>query len=185
MIVRIPGSPTCLAVGVAVSALLLAPAAHADAASWMFVGGGGASVPTSTDVRETLGTLQLDAGFGSDPSNAWVVGGVVRTLTFFDAGTDLSLLLRTTSGGFSRGDWGFGLDVGAYQRWWGPNRTGVQASFNFGLPWGLQLGLTGGIDEANQTVALTFGFDWARATAHRESGQAWWPNYVLPLPDRE
>jgi hypothetical protein len=187
MTFRIPGFRASAAVCAASSALLFAPAANADAASWMFVGAGGASVPNAAgvDSRQTLGSMQLDAGFGTSPSNDWVVGGVVRTLTFFSAGTDLSLLLRTTTGGFSRGDWGLALDVGAYQRWWGPDATGLQTSLDFGLPWGLQLGLTGGFDKDNQMVALTFGFDWARATAHRQSGQAWWPNYVLPLPGRE
>ena len=119
--------------------------ASADVASWMLVGGGGASVPEpSLESTRIAGTLQLDAGFGSDPNRDWVVGGVARTLTFFGAGTDLSLLLRTSSGGFARGDWGLALDLGPYQRWWGPDRTGLQVSLNGGGPWGLTLGATGG-----------------------------------------
>jgi hypothetical protein len=152
----------------------------------MLVGGGLANVPEPrANAMQTLGTLQLDAGFGSDPNKDWVVGGMLRTLTFFDAGTDLSLLLRTSTGGFARGDWGLALDVGPYQRWWGPDQTGLQVSLNGGGPWGLTLGATGGFDRENQSVVFTLGFDWARATAHRQSGQTWWTNYVLPLPERE
>jgi hypothetical protein len=178
--------PLCAASALGIAQLLVASPAKADVSSWMFVGGGAGSVPGGhAGSQQTLGTLQLDAGFGSDPKRDWVFGGVGRTLTFFNAGTDLSLLLRTTTGGFSRGDWGLALDVGAYRRWWGPDQTGLQASLNLGGPWGLQFGVTGGVDRENQTVAFTLGFDWARGTAHRQSGQSWWPNYVLPLPDRD
>jgi hypothetical protein len=91
--------------------LFVSKNAHADVSSWMLVAGGAGNVPTVAE-RRTLGTLQLDSGFGSSPQGDWVVGGLVRSLTFFDAGTDLGLLLRTSTGGFSRGQWGLALDVG-------------------------------------------------------------------------
>ena len=64
-------------------------------------------------------------GVGSDPTPAWVLGGVFRSMSRFNEGTDISLSLRLTTGGFSRGDWGFGLNLGPGLRLWGNNGYGT------------------------------------------------------------
>ncbi len=166
-------------VSFALLALSVSPA-RADVASWMYAGAGLSRVERDGSATERS-ALQLDAGFGSSPYGALVFGGVLRTLTHFRGGTDLAILQRTTSGGFSRGDWGLALDIGGYQRWWGRDSSGGMASLWLGAPWGLQVGVTGGMGTGDvQTLAFTVGLDWARATAHREPGQSWWRNYILP-----
>lgn len=168
-----------LSCGVAV--LGAAAEARADVASWMFVGAGASEVQQAGGFEDRYGVMQLDAGFGSSPMHALVFGGLLRTLTHFEGGTDLALLQRTTTGGFSRGNWGLALDLGAYQRYWGPDSTGFMGTLSLGAPWGVQLAATGAFGSAEgQMISLTLGIDWARLTAHRESG-SWWPNYVLPL----
>jgi hypothetical protein len=145
---------------------------------------GGASRVQNDDLPELDATrrlLQLETGLGSNPRNSWVFGGLVRTWTHFGAGTDLVLAQRTASGGFARGNWGVALDVGGYQRWWGPDSTGVTGTLSLGAPWGLTLAAAAAVGSGAQTtLGLTLGIDWARATAHRESGLNWWPNVVLP-----
>lgn len=166
--------------------LLHANETRADVSSWMTVAGGVASLSRPAESNAVPGALQLDTGLGSSPNSSFVVGGLFRSLTYFDHGTDLAVLLRMSSGGFARGDWGLALDLGPYRRWWGPNTAGGLATLTLGGPWGTQLGISGGYGSGpERTVAVTFGIDWARATAHRESGGSWWTNYVLPLPTRE
>jgi hypothetical protein len=135
------------------------------------VGGGGTQLQMDGVERQTQGAVQIDAGFGSNPNRALVVGGLLRALAHFGAGPDWAVLLRSTSGGFSRGDWGVALDLGGYQRWWGPESTGFTGTLWGGGPWGLQLGATASLgSEQARTFGLTLGIDWARATAHRQSG---------------
>ncbi len=180
-----PHSPSLIAAAAAAMASLAASAARADVASWVYVGGGATQLQMTGQAKRTQAALQIDAGFGSNPNDSVVFGGVLRTFTQFDAGTDWVIAQRTTSGGFSRGDWGLALDLGGYQRWWGAGSTGFMGTLWAGGPWGLQLGATAAIGtEKARTFGLTLGIDWARATAHRHSGQSWWRNYVLPL-DRD
>ncbi len=160
---------------------LIARPCSADIASWMYVGAGMSQVDRPNVSAERRSLMQLDAGFGSSPYATLVFGGILRTLTHFDGGTDLAIAQRTTTGGFSRGDWGLALDLGGYQRWWGRDSRGGMASAWLGAPWGLQLGITGEMGTGeSRTIALTLGLDWARATAHRHPGQEWWRNYILP-----
>lgn len=155
--------------------------ARADAASWMFVGGGASQIERNGD-SSLPALMQLDLGMGTTPRNFLSFGALIRNSTFFGEGTDLALLQRTATRGFNYGDYGLALDLGAYQRWWGPNETGFAASLNAGAPFGLTLGLNGAFAaDSSMTLGLVVGIDWARFTAHRRSGQSWWPSYPLPL----
>ena len=161
--------------------------AHADVSSWIYVGGG-ASHLSSPDLADSeQGVLQLDTGFGTSPQHPLVVGFAAKTMTHFGHGTDLGLALRTTTRGYSLGDWGAALDVGGLQRFWGPESTGLlSASVSLGLPWGFTLAATGASDWADtNSLVLTLGLDWARLTVHRTVGDRWWRNYRLPVADRD
>lgn len=118
---------------------------------------------------------------GTDPYSGLVFGGIGKTLTHFGAGTDLVLSSRTATSGFALGGWGAALDLGAYERAWGPRSRGFHGALVGGLPWGVNLGVSAAIGtNAAQSYYLTLGFDWARLTAHRRD-VSWWPSYPLPL----
>lgn len=162
--------------------------AHADVSSWAYVGGGAGNLSFGSPGQDTVtpAALQVDAGFGIAPTNPLVVGFAAKTLTFFEHGTDLGLALRLTTPGYSLGDWGLALDLGATQRFWGQTTTLASTSLSFGLPWGLNLAATAGSDFGdNRSVVLTVGIDWARLTVHRTAGSDWWRNYRLPVADRD
>lgn len=162
--------------------------ALADVSSWAYVGGGAADLRLENSTNGSVNpvTLQLDAGFGTAPTTPLVVGFAAKTLTFFEHGTDVGLALRLTTLGYSVGDWGLALDLGATQRFWGQTATLASTSLTFGLPWGLNLAATAGSDFGdNQSLVLTLGFDWARLTVHRTAGDGWWRNYRLPVADRD
>ena len=74
-----------------------------------------------------------------DPSSS---GGVVRETTRFGLGTDIGIMARATTGGFSRGDWGWpstwarrcaGGGYGEYGRY------PLQGVLTAGAPWGIQI----------------------------------------------
>src|SRR5690606_21406994 len=102
--------------------------AQADVSSWMYVGGGASqlSAPDAGDSQQAV--LQLDTGFGTAPTNPLVLGFAAKTLTHFGQGTDLGLALRTTTRGYSLGDWGAALDLGGLQRFWGPESASLLAA---------------------------------------------------------
>ena len=163
--------------------------ARADVTTWLAFGTG-IAVDHSTANGSTNWNPGLSAsmGVGSDPTHAWVLGGVFRSLSRFNEGTDLSLSLRLTTGGFSRGDWGLGVDVGPALRLWGNNTFGtypLQGALLFGAPWGLQA--TVGSDIVNLEghpssigAYALIEFDLLRFTVMRQgSTDAYWKN---PLP---
>ena len=158
--------------------------ALADSASWAYAGGGGSNFQGPRRTVDTAGLLQLEAGMGTSPNHLLVLGGVFKTLTHFGGGTDLVLCQRTTTSGFSMGDWGAALDLGGYLRAWGDDSAGLSAALVGSAPWGVNLNLIGtyGNHDAKM-VALTIGVDWARLTAHRVSSSTAAPNYRLPLDD--
>ncbi len=164
-------------------------AAMADVSSWVYVGGGAADLQLSSAKAGSAVnpfTLQLDAGFGTAPTNPLVVGFAAKTLTFVDYGTDIGLALRLTTPGYSLGTWGVALDLGGTQRFWGQTTSLATTSLTFGLPWGVNLAATAGSDFGdNQSLVLTLGIDWARLTVHRTAGDGWWRNYRLPVADRD
>lgn len=140
----------------AVAALvLLAPAARADLTSWLSVGGGYSvayrSGGTDTDTKLSLaprydwaGAFSGTFGVGTTPIAPFVIGGVFRSTTRFGLGTDVGVMARLTTGGFSRGDWGLAVDLGASMRWWGNGDYGrypLQGVLLAGAPWGLQVAI--------------------------------------------
>lgn len=153
--------------------------AHADVSSWLFAGGGIASLE-QRQARAEHGALRLQLGMGSSPDAPIVIGGVAHTLSFFGQGTDLALSARAATGGFVRGDWGFALDAGGYQRWWGLGSSGVLGSLSLGAPFGLQavLDFEMGTNET-RTYAAFVGIDLLRLTVYRTVGTSIVPN---PLP---
>lgn len=175
--------------GCGVAVVCASSVALADVSSWVYVGGGAADLKLSsltTNSSVNPFALQLDAGFGTAPTGPLVVGFAVKSWTFLEHGTDLGLALRLTTPGYSLGDFGLALDLGATQRFWEETATLASTSLTFGLPWGVNLAATAGSDFGdNQSLVLTLGFDWARLTVHRAAGDSWWRNYRLPVADRD
>ncbi len=172
---------TLLRLLVLVSALaggLLWPGvAQADVSSWLYLGGGAGMVEVPDKTSEWVPSLQLDTGIGTPPSGLVMVGGGFRLHTFFGDGSDLGLVARTASRGFVNGGFGAAVDLGGYQRWWGPGSTGLMASLNLGAPWGIVLSGTGGRgSNEGQHFAVTLGIDLARLTVYRRTGDSWWRN---------
>lgn len=161
-------------------ALAFAAPARADVSSWLFVGSGPSRVRLSDHSAIQPLALQFDAGIGSPPSGAVAVGGLLRLQPYIGHGSDLALLLRTSTRGFNNGTWGGALDLGGYERWWGPGSAGATASLELGGPWGLTLSIDGTLgSNAGQSVSAVLGVDLARLTVYRGSGVNWWPN---PFP---
>ena len=149
--------------------------AGAQASSWLYVGGGAARIEAADD--ESRSVLQLDTGLGTSASHPLVVGGLFRLQSYFGAGADLAFLSRLVTRGFSKGDFGGGIDVGVYQRWWGSDSTGGIGNLVLGAPWGLTLiaGATIGSGDQRSYFA-SVGIDLARLTVHRHSGLGWFAN---------
>jgi hypothetical protein len=163
-----------LAALLALSALVVPRAARADVASWMYAGVGPGFLENSGERRPW--SLQIDSGFGSHPSTV-VVGGLFRLHTYFEQGSDLALLVRGASRGFVQGEWGFALDAGGYQRFWGEGSSGGLASLALGGLWGVTLSGSAGMGtNDHRFMSLTLGIDFARLTVHRLSGTNWFPN---------
>lgn len=151
----------------------MSSAAHADVSSWLYTGLGPGFLDRG-DERPLV--LELETGLGTPPA-AFVVGGVFRTQTFFQHGTDLALLLRGATRGYVQGGWGLALDVGAYQRFWGVESTGGTAALGLGAPWGVTLRVSGGVGSNDERfAALTLGFDFTRLTVYRTHGTNWFLN---------
>jgi hypothetical protein len=152
--------------------------------SWFFVGSGPSFLDQGAEDLEGQPALQIDAGMGSSPEHRFVAGGVGRVLPHFGKGVDLALLVRLAPQPYVLGKWGFAVDVGGYQRFWGQGSSGGMATLSVGAPYGLTLGLTGayGTNDA-QTYIATLGIDFARLTVHRHSGLDWWRN-PYPSPRR-
>jgi hypothetical protein len=153
--------------------------ARADASSWFSVAGGVGAFSEGGQ-RQLPGALQLELGLGSSPASAVVVGGVVKSLSYFGNGTDLAFTLRFASGGFARGGFGFAVDAGAYQRWWGEDSSGFLGALVLGAPLGLQL--TGTTEQGTsdvQAYAVTLGIDFLRLTVYRNAPGGYWPNPIM------
>jgi hypothetical protein len=163
--------------GASVLAALLAwaPGARAQATTWLYLGGGAGVLDRGE--RETLSVLQLDTGLGTSANHALVAGGLFRAQGYLGSGIDLSVLARLVSRGFARGDFGAGIDVGAYQRWWGQDSTGFTGNLVLGGPWGITLIAGAMIGTNDQRLYFgSLGFDLARLTVHRHSGLDWFAN---------
>jgi len=158
---------------------------HAQATSWLYVGGGSARVEHSKS--ETLPLVQVDAGLGTS-SDAWLVwGGLFRVQGLVGGGVDVGLASRFVSSGFARGGLGGGVDLGVTQRWWGRASTGMSGSVVLGAPWGLTLSVGGTLSQhGEKALFASLGLDLARLTVHRHVGLEWMPNPMRsPAPEPE
>ena len=159
--------------------MTISSSARADASSWFSVAGGLGTF-TEGGQRQYPGALQLELGLGSSPASPVVVGGVAKTLSYFGSGTDVAFTLRFASGGFARGGFGFAIDAGGYQRWWGDDSSGFLGALVLGLPYGFQL--TGMTEQGTNDVrayAAVVGIDFLRLTVYRNAAGGYWPNPML------
>lgn len=121
--------------------------ARADVSSWLSTGTGyGIKHSDLTGKDDGAVAMSFALGVGSDPTASVVVGGVLRSTTYFQLGTDVGIAARAASGGFARGQWGLALDVGPMWRIWGAGNYGrfpLGGMLILGAPWGLQLGVGG------------------------------------------
>jgi hypothetical protein len=156
--------------------------ARADVSSWFYAGGGMSSMSQDQGPVDRRGTMQLEMGMGSPPHASVIVGGLLKTMTFFGQGTDLAFVTRGASGGFVRGGFGLALDAGGYQRWWGPeSSTGFMGSIILGAPFGLQLAaMTEQGPSRTHVYGATLGVDFLRLTVYRTALASLWPNPFPP-----
>lgn len=175
-----------LALSLAASALFVTTAARADVSSWFALGGGGAVERDRPSAHDSFApAMTYSIGVGSTPLAPVVLGGLLRGRTMFGLGTDLGIAVRTTTGGFARGDWGLALDAGALWRSWGGGSYGdwpLQGVLTGGSPWGFELAVgteLGSLDRgtAAQGFFVAIELDLLRLTVMRQgSGERWWPN---------
>jgi len=161
--------------------------AHAEPTTWLSLGGGYAFEHNGVqnfDARATVFTAAL--GAGTSANHPFVFGGIFRETTYLTLGTDISLSARITTGGFARGDWGVGIDLGVAGRWWQNQDYGhfpVRAALVLGAPFGFQLDVgsefsdvTGDHPTARGGFAL-LEFDFLRLTVNRSGNTtSGWPN---------
>jgi hypothetical protein len=102
---------------------------------------------------------------------------IVDSQPIFGEGTDLALLFRGATRGFVQGGFGFAIDAGGYERFWGQKSAGGLGSLVLGAPWGVTLSASAGMGTHDTRFAtLTLGLDFARLTVYRTSGTNWFPN---------
>lgn len=160
----------------AAALVLVAAPAHADVSSWASVAAGPTWLNDGVQKR-SVASLEMEAGVGIPPTLPVVVGGLFHLETHFGQGSDLGLLARVATRDFVLGNWGAALDLGPYTRFWGRGSTGGLAKVVIGAPWGLQLGLGGGVGSNDaRFFGVTLGIDFARLTVFRTSGENWFPN---------
>lgn len=163
----------------AASALLctvLARPAEAQISSWVSAEAGPSFIDEGEGM-ESQASLLLKGGVGTSPERSFVLGGLFHSQTHFGRGTDLGLLLRVATQGYVLGRFGLALDAGGYERFWGRGSEGGLGALVLGAPWGITLSLGGGIGTNDaRHASLVLGFDFARLTAFRLSGESWFPN---------
>lgn len=166
------------------AAVFSAKTARADVSSWFFAGGGAATFDQKSSGSDTAGLMQLEAGMGTSPAHPFVVGGLLKTMTFFGHGTDLALVARVATRKFVLGDWGLALDAGGFERWWGPlGSSGGIGALVLGGPVGIQATAFGEIGSGDmRAFGFTLGIDLMRMTVHRTTGLGHWTN---PYPTGE
>jgi hypothetical protein len=155
-----------------------AGAARADVSSWAFLGGGAAGLERAGTTDWPAGLMQLEIGMGTPASHPFVVGGLLKTMTFFGHGTDLAIAAWLAPRGFVVGDWGLALDAGGFERWWGPvHSEGGIGALVLGAPLGLQATAFGELGSSDEhTYGFTIGVDLMRMTVHRTTGLEHWQN---------
>lgn len=170
----------CFFLACACGVLSTARSARADASSWVFLGGGAARLQQRTLPATTVGTMRLELGLGTSPSNPVVLGGLFSLEPNFGHGSDLALLFRGATRAYVNGDFGLALDLGPYQRFWGEKSVGGAGTLWLGAPWGVALGVNASIGSHDaRGFSAILGVDFARLTVYRNSGTNWFPN---PFP---
>jgi hypothetical protein len=150
--------------------------AEAQISSWVSAEAGPSFIDEGEGM-ESQASLVLKGGVGTSPARSFVLGGLFHSQTHFGRGTDLGLLLRVATQGYALGRFGLALDVGGYERFWGVGSEGGLGALVIGAPWGLTLSLGGGIGTNDaRHASIVLGFDFARLTAFRLSGESWFPN---------
>jgi hypothetical protein len=161
--------------------------ARADTSSFLSVGGGyGLQHSDSRDYYDRATAMSFGLGVGSSPLAPVVVGGMLRSTTYFTLGTDLGVAARIATGGFARGQWGLALDIGPNWRVWKGagdyGRFPLSGLVLVGAPWGVQLGIGAdvynleGTPAARGAVAL-LEIDLLRLTVLRQGAtDRWWEN---------
>lgn len=176
-----------LGAGVLATCMMHAGRASADVSSWLTAGGGyGLKHNDATGKDKSAGSATFSIGVGSDPLKSFVVGGVLRSTTYINLGTDLGIAARVATGGFARGHWGLALDAGPMWRTFGGGDYGrfpISALLILGGPWGLQLGVGGellriaGDDASARGIVALFEIDLLRLTVMRQgSTDRFWEN---------
>lgn len=171
----------------AVMCMMHAAIASADVSSWLSVGGGmGVKHNDATNKDLSRGAASFAVGVGSDPTSSVVVGGLLRSTTYFTLGTDLGVNLRFATGGFARGQWGFAIDAGPMWRSFGSGEYGrwpIAAMITGGAPWGLQLAVGGevfrvaGEDAQARGIVALLEMDLLRLTVMRQgTTDRYWEN---------
>ncbi len=155
--------------------------------SWLSAGGGyGLKRNDTTGSYRDAGSASFAIGVGTDPTKSFVVGGVIRSTTYFALGTDLGVSARFATGGFARGQWGLALDAGPMWRTFGNGEYGrwpISAMLIGGAPWGLQLAVGGelfriaGNDAQARGVVALLEIDLLRLTVMRHGAtDRYWEN---------
>jgi len=160
--------------------------AHADAATWCYVGGGGLVWRQGTSDFIAGGAVNADVGMGTSPQAPFVIGGFGRLTGIIGdhTGADLGILVRGATGSFARGTWGIAVDAGGFARFWGPGHAGFTGGLTLGAPLGVSLtmqvmyGAPFDTTKAGDLLGFggTLGIDFARLLIHREQLEDRWPN---------
>ncbi len=166
---------------------LVSSAVQAEPAAWLSVTAGPAWLQDhGADWGTPHGLLEVSSGLGTSPFRPIVFGGIIRSSTLIGSGTDLSLLGRGATRGYALGDWGGALDLGGYERFWGETSAGFTGSLNLGAPFGIVAALGGQLGTgATRGLTATLGFDFARLTVFRTSGENWWKNPFPPTGETQ
>jgi len=183
-------SPRTLALASALAAcacMLHASDARADTSAFFSMGGGyGVARSESRETYDRATAMSFAIGVGSSPLASVVVGGMLRSTTYFTLGTDVGVAARVATGGFARGQWGLALDVGPSWRLWKADSDygtfPLGGMLTLGAPWGVQLGVGAtvwnleGTPASKGAVAL-LEIDLLRLTVMRQGAtDRWWEN---------
>jgi hypothetical protein len=167
--------------------MMHAASASADVSSWLSAGGGyGLKHNDASGSYDRAPSASFAIGVGTDPMSRVVVGGVLRSTTYFSLGTDLGISARIATGGFARGQWGLALDAGPMWRSFGHGEYGrwpISAMLVGGAPWGVQLAVGGdllriaGNDAEARGVVALLEIDLLRFTVMRQGAtDRYWEN---------
>lgn len=171
----------------AAACMMHASDASADVTSWLSMGGGYAlNHNDSSHSLDGRGTASFAVGVGTDPTRRFVIGGLLRSTTYFTLGTDLGISARFATGGFARGQWGLALDAGPTWRSFGSGEYGrwpISAMLIGGAPWGVQLAVGGdlfriaGNDAQARGMVALLEIDLLRLTVMRHGAtDRYWEN---------